>query len=156
VHIPLAFNNNLDLTIEKLATNLQSTFEDVADWDITLGDVTVIADVVNTIPLDFEAEAEALNAEGKPADFSLICVAPNNTLKGSADGVSEAKSELRLTLKFGKTGNINKLAEVDAIRFKLRAKRSQSGSVALNTEQYIALKLKLEVKGQINADLSNF
>lgn len=156
VHIPLAFNNNLDLTIEKLATNLQSTFEDVADWDITLGDVTVIADVVNTIPLDFEAEAEALNAEGKPADISLICVAPNNTLKGSADGVSEAKSELRLTLKFGKTGNINKLAEVDAIRFKLRAKRSQSGSVALNTEQYIALKLKLEVKGQINADLGNF
>lgn len=156
VTIPLTFNNNLDLTIEKQAENLQSTFEDVADLDIGLEDVTIIADVVNTIPLDFEFDAEALNAEGKPSSVTLICQQPHNTIKGSADGITEQHSTLRLTIKFGKDGNISQLADIDAIRFRLKAKRSQPGCATLNAEQYVALKLKLEINGQINADLANF
>ncbi len=155
VSIPLAFNNNLSLTIEDTAEDLADTFEDVADQNITIGDVALIADVASTIPLDFEFEAELLNAQGEPTVAKLDIPKSNNTLKGSADGKTEANSTLRLGLKLGKDGNISQLAEIDAIRFKLVAKRSHSGSASLNAEQYISVKLKLEISGKINADLDN-
>ena len=86
---------------------------------------------------------------------SLVIPESNNTIKGSVDGETEAKSTLRVSLDLGNSGNINQLADVDAIRLKLKALRSANGSCALNAEQYISLKLQLEVNGKIKADLDN-
>ncbi len=155
VNIPLTFNSNLDITIEETASDLADTFDDVADMDVKVGDVTLIADVVNTIPLDFEFDAELLDVNGNPASATLDIPKTNNTLKGSADGRSEAKSTIRIGLRLGKDGSINQLADVDAIRLKLKAKRSEHGGASLNAEQYISVKLKLEIRGKITADLDN-
>ena len=120
-----------------------------------MNQISIVAQTTNTIPLDFEFDAKALNADGNLASVSLICNQPNNTLKGSTDGIKEEYSTLRLTLKLDKNGDIGQLAEIDAIDLKFKAKRSHPGTVALNSEQYISLKLKLEIDGQINVDLGN-
>ena len=155
VNIPLAFSNNLDITLSKRIDGLKSIFEDVADLGVTMNQISIVAQTTNTIPLDFEFDAEALNSDGNLASVSLVCNQPNNTLKGSTDGIKEEYSTLRLTLKLDKNGDIGQLAEIDAIDLKFKAKRSHPGTVALNSEQYISLKLKLEIDGQINVDLGN-
>ena len=111
--------------------------------------------MVNTIPIDFAFEAEFLDAQGKPTAASLVIPETYNKIKGSADGKTEAKSTLRIGLDLGANGNINQLAEVDALRLQLKALRSADGSCALNAEQYISLKLQLELDGKIKADLDN-
>ncbi len=153
VTIPLMFNDNLDISIEDTAEDLADTFEDLADQDIVVGDITLIADVYNTIPLDFEFDAELLDAQGQPTAVVLDIPESNNKIAGSKDGKSEAKSTLRISLKLGKSGNINQLADVDAIRFKLRASSAANGDATLNAEQYIYLNAKLEIKGGIQVDL---
>lgn len=155
VSIPLVFESGLEISIEETSDGLADTFADLSEHNITLGDVSLVLDAVNTIPLDFQIEAEFLDAEGRPTAATLDIPESNNTLKGSADGKSEEKSTLRLGLGLGEDGNIRQLADVDALRFKLTAKRSHQGSVALNAAQYISLKIKLEVKGKINIDLDN-
>ena len=155
VNIPLAFNDKLDITVESTADGLADTFADLADQDISVQGISLIADVVNTIPLDFAFEAEFLNAQGQPTEAKLDIPAAYSKIKGSSDGKSEAKSTLRIGLDLGKSGNINKLADVDAIRFALKALRSSDGSCSLNADQYIALNLKFEIKGKIKVDLDN-
>lgn len=155
VNIPLTFSDELDITLSKRIENLKSIFENVSDLAITMNQVSIIAEAANTIPLDLEFEAEALSSNGKPTPVSFICSKPNNILKGSIDGIKEEHSTIRITLKLDKEGDISQLAEVDAINLKLRAKRSQDGSVALNSEQYISLKLQVEINEKINVDLSD-
>ncbi len=156
INVPLSFENNFDLSIEKLVDNLSDTFAAVSEYDIALEDVAIIADIKSTIPLDLEFDAQALNTNGKPSSVTLNCDKANNTIKGSADGVSEVESTLRLEIGFGKNGNIRQLADIEAILFKLNAKRTESGIAKLNTEQYFSLSLKMEISGQINVDLGNF
>lgn len=155
VNVPLLFNDELDFTIESTSDGLAETFEDLAEQDITVNGVSLIADVVNTIPLDFAFEAEFLDVQGKPTSVSLDIPQGYNKILGSADGNTEAKSTLRIGLNLGKEGNINQLANVDALRFALKALRSTEGSAALNAEQYISVKVKLEINGKIKADLDN-
>ena len=155
VNIPLEFDNKLDIEIESTIDGLSETFADLEDQDVSVKGVSLIAEVVNTIPIDFTFGAEFLDAQGKATEASLVIPESNNTIKGSVDGETEAKSTLRVSLDLGNSGNINQLADVDAIRLKLKALRSANGSCALNAEQYISLKLQLEVNGKIKADLDN-
>ena len=155
VDIPLIFNSGLDLTIEETMDGLADTFKDVAEQSFAIESIALVADVVNTLPLDLVYEAELLNAQGEPTAVTLDVSKSNNKILGSVDGKSEAKSTIRIGLNLGKSGNLNQLAEVDAIRFAIKALRSAEGSAALNAEQYISLKVKLEINGKIKADLDN-
>ena len=154
VNIPIVFNDKLDLTIDETIDGLDS-FEDLAEQNIVLGDITLIMDVANTMPLDFEYDAELLDAQGKPTAVQLVIPDSYNKILGSKDGVSEAKSTLRIGLRIGNGGNLNQLADVYAIHFRLHASRSSEGSAALNAEQYISLNTKLEVKGGIKIDFDD-
>lgn len=155
VNIPLSFNNKLDLTIESTSDGLADTFEDLAEQDISIESVSLIADVVNTIPLDFVFEAEFLDAQGEPTSVLLDIPQEYNRIIGSTDGRTEAKSTLRIGLNLSKSGNINELANVDAFRFALKTLRSADGCATLNAEQYISVKVKLEINGKIKADFDN-
>lgn len=155
VDIPLAFDDKLDIAIEETIGDLSETFSDLANQDISVKGVSLIAEVVNTIPVDFTFDAEVLDAQGNPAAASLVIPDGYNTIKGSADGKTEAASTLRIGLDLGESGNINKIADVDAIVLKFKAMRSAEGSCALNAEQYISLKLKLEINGKIKVDFGN-
>ena len=155
VNIPIVFNDKLDLTIDETIDGLADSFEDLADQDIVVGDITLIIDIANTMPLDFEFDAEFLNAQGEPTAVQLVIPDSNNKILGSKDGVIEAKSTLKIGLRIGNGGNMNQIAEVDAIRLFLHTSRSSEGSAALNAEQYISLNTKLEIKGGIKVDLDN-
>ncbi len=155
IDVPLTFDDTLNIAIEKRIEDIAETFTDVSELDITLDDITIIANITNTIPFDFGFEAEALNAQGKPASVKLVCQEPDNTIRGSADGVSEEHSTIRLAIQLGKGGNIGQIAEVDAIMLKLQAKRSHPGSATLNANQSISMVLKMEINGKINVDLGN-
>ena len=155
MNIPLAFNDKMDIAIEHTSDGLADTFEEVADMNISIKGVTLVAEVGNTIPLDFAFDAELLDAQGNPTAVSLDIPKGYNTIKGSADGKTEKNSTLRLGLNLGQSGNVSQLANVDAMRMSLKAKRSAEGSCALNAEQYITLKIKLEVNGKIKADLDD-
>ena len=155
VNIPLEFGDNLNLSIEETIEDLSDTFSDLADQDISVKGVSLIAEVVNTIPVDFSFGAECLDAAGKATVASLSIPEGYNTIKGSADGKTEAKSTLRIGLDLGSNGNLNQLADVAAIKLKFKAMRAGEGSCALNAEQYISLKLQLEINGKIKVDLDN-
>lgn len=155
VNIPIIFNDKLDISIDETIDGLADTFDDLAEQDIVVENIALIVDVCNTIPLDFEFDAEFLNAQGEPTTVVLDIPESNNKILGSKDGVSESKSTLRIGLKMGKNGNLNQMAEVDAIRFFFHTSRSSEGSAALNAEQYISLKAKLEIKGGIKIDFDN-
>ena len=155
VNIPLAFDDKLDITIEETIGDLSETFADLADQDISVKGVSLIAEVVNTIPVDFSFGAEVLDAQGRPTVASLNIPEGYNTIKGSADGKTEVTSTLRIGLDLGSSGNISQLADVDAIKLRFKALRSAEGSCALNAEQHISLKLKLELNGKINVDFGN-
>ena len=155
VSIPLTFNSSLDLSIEETIKDLAHSFKELADKNITIGNVALVADVASTIPLELLFDAELLNTQGEPTVANLDIPKGGNILKGSADGKTVAHSTLRLGLTLGEKGKINQLAEVVAIRFKLAAGRSHSGRVSLNAEQYTSVKVRLEISGKINADLDN-
>ena len=155
VNIPLAFDDKLDITIEETIGDLSETFADLADQDISVKGVSLIAEVVNTIPVDFSFGAEVLDAQGRPTVASLNIPEGYNTIKGSADGKTEVTSTLRIGFDLGSSGNISQLADVDAIKLRFKALRSAEGSCALNAEQYISLKLKLELNGKIKVDFGN-
>ena len=153
--IPLAFDDKLDIAIEETIGDLSETFSDLANQDISVKGVSLIAEVVNTIPIDFAFDVECLDALGNSTVASLDIPEGHNTIKGSADGKTEAASTLRIGLDLGSSGNISQLADVDAIKLKFKAMRSAEGSCALNAEQYISLKLKLEINGKIKVDFGN-
>ena len=155
VNIPLAFDEKLDITIESTVDGLSETFADLEDMNVSVKGISLIAEVVNTIPIDFAFEAEFLDAQGRATEAALVIPEGYNKIKGSADGKTETQSTLRIGLDLGKSGNINQLAEVDALRLQLKALRSADGSCSLNAEQYISLKLQLELDGKIKADMDN-
>jgi hypothetical protein len=64
---------------------------------------------------------------------------------------------MRLNLDFGADGRVANLAEVDAIAFDLKATSAAvDGSVPLNTNQFIGVKLQFELAGGITVNLDDF
>lgn len=155
VDIPFTFSSDLDLRYEQVVDDLGDTFSDLADREIKVGDVALIAEVGTTIPLDFTLEAELVDAEGNPTEAQLRFPAAGSTLKGSADGKKESLSQLRLELDLGEGGRVANLAEVAGVRLALRASCSATESASLRTDQYIYLKLKIELDGAITIDLGD-
>ncbi len=153
VDVPFAFSNDLDLSYEELVDGLDDTFSDLSEQDIRVGDVALIAEVGTTIPLNFSLEAELVDAEGNPTEAQLHIPTTGATLRGSEDGVKESLSQLRLELDLGKEGRVANLAEVAAVRLALRATSSSDELAKLRADQYIYLKLKIELKGGITIDL---
>lgn len=153
VNVPLSFDAGMDLAYEEVVDGLNETFADLADYDIKAGDIALLAEVHNTIPLEFTLEAEFLDAQGNPTEAQLVIPQGQNKLAGSKDGESEAVSTLRLGLDLGASGQVSQLSRVEAIRLKLSAGTATESEAALNTEQYIYLNLKLEIQGGITVDL---
>lgn len=155
VSIPLAFNNDLDITIEETIDGLSDIFADLVEQDISFDGISLIAEVVSTIPVDFTFDATLLTAQGSPSTITLDFPESANRINGSTDGKTETTSTLRISLNMGKNANIKQLAEVDAIRFSLNASRSNEGRCALHAKQYCAQKFMLEIDGHITADLED-
>ena len=88
--------------------------------------------------------------------MELRVVEDKSTIAGSPDGKTEVVSPVRLELSIGDDGALSALENVDALRFTLDATSAADGSVSLNENQYLSLKLQVEIAGGITVDLSKF
>lgn len=152
VDIPLDFGDKFALSYSDTATGLADTFSELTDKSISIGDITIIASIENSTPLDLKVSAELLDFDGNPTEAQAVVDANNDTAYGSGDGKVRT-SEIRIALNLGKDNSIKSLEEVDGARFTLKALSPKSGA-RLNKNQTLSAKLKLNIKGGITADLN--
>ena len=154
VDVPFVIDESFEVRYSEEVNDLNSLFAELANYDIEVGDIAIIATVTNTTPLQLEAGVVLKDAEGNVSDVQVL-IAEGSKVLGSSDGVTPQESVLRFELDFGEDGKIAKLSEVDAIAIDLVASCAveEGGSVALNTKQSISAKLQLELDGGITIDL---
>lgn len=153
VLIPFDIDSSLELRYNDTVGDLNSIFETIAGYDIKVGDVAIIATVVNTTPLELSAGVTLLDENGEPTEAQVRIVEDAKIL-GSSDGVTPAESVVRLELDFGKDGRVSNLGVVDGLQFELSAtSAANEATVALNKNQYIGVKLQIELAGGITIDL---
>ena len=96
------------------------------------------------------------DANGNPTAAQLP-IEDDAIIEGSADGVTPKVSTLRFNLDLGADGRVANITEVDAIAFDLVATSAAiNNAVALNTNQFIGVKLQLELAGGITVDIDEF
>lgn len=153
VDVPIAVDDSLEVYYEGQVSGLNSTFDMVSGYDFSVGDVTIIATIVNTTPLEFDAEITLKDVDGELTEAQVF-VGEDDRVLGSVDGVTPQESVVRLSLDLGSSGHISKLALVDAIQVDLAAlSAAKDGSVALNNSQYVGIKLQLELSGGLTIDI---
>ena len=154
--LPFAVDNSLDVRYSDEIGELNSIFEQLSEFDIQVGDVAVIATVTNSTPLQLGASVLFKDANGNDTDVQ-VTIADDAIIKGSADGVTPEVSVLRFDLDLGAGGRVANLSAVDAIAFELAAtSAAQDISVPLNINQYVGVKLQLELAGGITVDVGDF
>ena len=153
VLIPFEIDSSLELHYSDAVGGLNSIFETIAGYDIKVGDVAIIATIANTTPFELTADVMLLDGEGNPS-AAQVRIAEGAKILGSSDGVTPAESVVRLEVDLGKDGRVSNLGVVDGLQFELSAtSAANETSVALNEEQYIGVKLQLELAGGITIDL---
>lgn len=159
IALPVALNHKLDVSYADEFYGFADLFTQVADYDIHVGDVVLVAEVTNTTPLALMAEAKLLDKDGNEADLKLQFEEGSGRIGGSADGVTPAVSTLRLNV-VNRTGtglDIVNLAEVDGISFGVVADSADvDDEVALNENQMVGAKLWLEIDGGLTLDLEDY
>lgn len=157
IDVPVALNNKLSISYADEFGGFSSIFSQVAQYDVHVGDVTIVVEITNTTPLALLAEAELQDENGEAVDLIVEFEEGNGRVDGSKDGNAEKVSTLRLNVanKDGKGLDVAKLAEVDGIAFKVSAKSDAEGDVAINEDQYIGATLWLELSN-VTADIKDF
>ena len=154
VDIPITLDNSLNISYADEIYDLNSTFSTLADYDIKVDDVTLIAVVTNSTPLELSAEVTLKDANGNDTE-AQVRIAEGAKILGSTNG-EVVESSLRLGIDLGESASIAKLAEVDGIAFALTATSAAlDDSVALSLDQTIGVKLQLEVAGGVTIDLES-
>ena len=151
--VPFAIDDSLKVRYSDEIGDLNSLFTQLAEYDIQVGDVALIATITNTTPLQLAAQATLKDAEGNNTE-AQVTIADGAIIEGSADGKTPQVSTLRFELELGEDGKVANIANVDAVAFELEA-TSAAGeqSVALSTEQYLGVKLQVELNGGITVDI---
>lgn len=156
VDIPFKLDNTLHIKYNDEMYGLNSTFASLANYDIKVGDVTVIATITNTTPLQLAPRVTMLDKNGN-ATKAQVLIEEGSKILGSSDGVTPAESVLRLALSLGEDGRVANIAAVDGIRMELEATSAASDmAVQITNQQYIGVKLQLELAGGITVNLGDF
>lgn len=155
VEIPLEFGHAFDISYDSTVSGLKGLFEGVAEMPFvsSVGEVAIIADFTTTIPLDFLLETECLDENGNPTDVQVVFGA-DNMIHGHhpEDAEPEAHSSLVLKLDLGEDGSVSRLADIDALRFKLNLRNNSHTPSALSPDQLIFAKLRLRIRDGITLD----
>ena len=152
--VPFEVDDSLEVYYNGALYGLNPLFETIAGYDIKVGDVTLIATVTNTTPLELAADIVLKDANGE-VTASQVVIDEDAKICGSSDGVTPAVSVVRLLLDLGKDGRVSNVADIDAIELSLAATSAaaENSSVPLNNDQYIGVKLQIELVGGITIDL---
>ena len=110
--------------------------------------------MTNTTPLELDADIVLKDANGEVTE-SQVVIDEDAKICGSSDGVTPAVSVVRLLLDLGNDGRVSNVADIDAIELSLAATSAaaENSSVPLNNDQYIGVKLQIELVGGITIDL---
>ena len=156
VVIPIAVDESFEIRYSDEVAGLNSILSALAEYDISVGDVTVLAKVRNTSPLEFGAQVVLKDADGNTTEAQVI-IPEGDKVLGSQDGVTARESVVHLKLDLGEDGNLMKLCEVDIIAFDLVASSAaKEGSVALNNAQSVSAELQIQIDGGVTVDLDQF
>ena len=156
VVIPIAVDESFEIRYSDEVAGLNSILSALAEYDISVGDVTVLAKVRNTTPLEFGAQVVLKDADGNTTEAQVI-IPEGDKVLGSQDGVTAKESVVHLKLDLGEDGNLRKLCEVDIIAFDLVASSAaKEGSVALNNAQSVSAELQIQIDGGVSVDLDQF
>jgi hypothetical protein len=154
----VALNDKLSVSYAGEVAELNEIFTQLEGYNVRVGDVVVVAEVTNTTPLALEAEAELFNVDGSKSDAQIAFEEGHGRIGGSKDGVTPEVSTLRLAL--GADGGngivVDDLTSIDKLTFVVSAASDAVGDVALRDEQYIAVKLWIEIDGGITIDINDF
>lgn len=153
LNLPISFNDDLSIAYGDEFTGFNDLFTQIAEYDVEVGDITLIAEIENTLPLALEAEVVMIDADGKNVDIDVVLEEGYDRINGSKDGSTPAESTLRINIGNGRGINPAKLATVDGFAFKLKAESDADGSVDINADQGVAAKLSLELDGGITVDI---
>ena len=153
VDIPLSFSDKMSLSYSDVIDGIDGTFDGLADMNIKVGDIYLVADIATTIPLDLSFDAELLGTNGQKTSAKLIIPNEGIKIQGSTDGTTEKTSSVRLGIDFGEDNKVSNLADVSTIRLTLSAK-SASSQASLNPNQYISAQLYVELEGGITVDIN--
>ena len=153
IEIPMAIDSSLRLSYNDEVAGLNSLFSELADYDITIGDVVVLAKVSNTTPLEFGLSMRFKDVEGYETEAQLR-IPESDRILGSSDGVTPQESVVHIVLDLGESGELSKLCDIDAIEFELVASSAaKESAVALNSDQSVGVELMLQVDGGITLDV---
>lgn len=154
VNLPFVIDDNLEVYYRGAASGLNSLFSMLAGFNIKVGDVALIATVVNTTPLELGAQVILKDINGNET-VAQVRVEDATVVKGSPDGVTPAESVLRLVLDLGEDGKVTNVGEVDVLQLELAATSAvEESAVPLKDDQYIGVKLQLELAGGITIDFN--
>lgn len=152
VDVPFTLDNSFEINYSGEVTGLNSIFETVAGYDIKVGDVTLIATVVNSTPLEFAAKVALIDENGELTE-AQVRIDDDAKILGSSDGVTPAESVVRLALDLGADGKLSNVSVVDGVQLELTASSAANEtSVSLNNNQFVGVKLQLELAGGVTVD----
>ena len=156
IDLPVAIDNRFGISYKDEISDLKSQFKMLSDYDIKVGDITLIATIENTTPLEFGANVTLKDVNGNRTDAQVVFV-DEFIVNGSRDGSSVATSEVRLLLDLGEDGLVSNIAEIDAVELSLMASSATGETpVAVNENQWVSAKLQLELAGGITIDVEKF
>lgn len=155
VDVPFEIDNSFEIYYNDEVSGLNTLFTTIAGYPIKAEDLTLIATVVNTTPLELGAKVTLKDKDGVATDVQ-VHIPEDAKILGSSDGVTPQESVVRLTLDLGEDGLVSNVGVVDRVQLELSASSaSNETSIPLNNDQYIGVKLQLEIVGGVTIDVND-
>ena len=157
VVVPLQSRKDLDVVFEMTLDGFSETLAELSEYDIRVGDVKITAEAESTLPLGLVIEElVALDIDGNPTDAQIVLPEGKNEIRASKDGKEPATTVLELQLQLDAEHSIASIANVDGLRFKVRAKGEADERTWVNENQWLSFAAKLHIKDGITVDLRDF
>lgn len=150
IRIPLEFRDGASVDYTD-TEDVDDTFEDIGDYDITAEDILIELNARSTLPLTLRLSAEFLDADGGRLDD--IEAAVDGEVEGydPASELEYRESQIHIRMNIEK-GEIQRLRKVAKIRYRFTGEAVGAGA-ALKPDQYLSADMKLILKKGITFDL---
>ena len=147
LYVPMSFGPQLSILYRDTIDNLLKDIEDFVD---KVHELKVEATVDNTVPIELQASAVAVDRNLQPLSGVEVS-APGVIAPGRGD--EPVVSTFDVVIREMQAGA---LAQVDGLILEIRASNTaETSGIAATPQQYVQLRMKLRVPGGLTADLDN-
>lgn len=145
--VPMSFGPQLSILYRDTVDNL---LEDIGDFVDKVHEVKVEATVDNTVPIELQASAVAVDRNMQPLSGVEVS-APEVIAPGK--GNEPVVSSFDVVIQETQAGA---LAQLDGLILEIRAGNTEETSgIAATPQQYVQVRMTLRVPGGLTADLDN-